>query len=564
MRSKSLNIRVPRLGVNRFGVYYVRSSAPDLATGRRKVVQQSLGTKSPTLAKVLALKFCLNLVSEDLMSDWRKYNSNYELDTAKGIVSAKDAEDHARMLEALAELKALEAQKTQSAMELVKSMGPGYAFQMMMQRNAPPPVVQPVPAASSAMDPATAQLVAVGQAVSPKPTNVGKTLKEALDRHHAEEEVRLKSARTANEKRALYNEFAKYFGNECFLNQITKADITDGWRLAERNRPSEKVTKAQRAKALEEAGGDEKLVKPITLSLARLEKRRGYLSVFFDWAKQGGMYQHTENPMEQPVAKKKDIRAQTESYEKFTPADLQSLFGAAYSAEMSKPDWYWVPLMGLYSGARLNELASLSIEAFDIVDGIKVYDIKSGKTPDSRRRVPIHSKLLDLGLWEYIEFLRAKGERQLFWFRPQKSISKSSGEMWGKWIQRCGINNPKKVFHSFRSTAITAMHNLPGHATNPAAIRSAVGHAGGLSDVHGSYFRGSDLMLVRDAIESLVFPEVNAPSLKLADPTFAEFFEEEKKRLSDPAYLLQQQRRKQRAGVVAQREARKAQRLKER
>ena len=196
--------------------------------------------------------------------------------------------------------------------------------------------------------------------------------------------------------------------------------------------------------------------------------------------------------------------------------------------------------------------------------GIKVYDIKSGKTPDSRRRVPIHSKLLDLGLWEYIEFLRAKGEGQLFWFRPQKSISKSSGEMWGKWVQRCGIKDPKKVFHSFRSTAITAMHNRVGHATNPAAIRSAVGHAGGLSDVHGTYFRGSDLMLVRDAIESLVFPEVNAPSLKLSDPTFAEFFDEEKKRLSDPAYLLQQQRRKQRAIVVAEREARKAQRVKER
>ena len=96
MRSKSLNIRVPRLGVNRFGVYYVRSSAPDLATGRRKVAQQSLGTKSPALAKVLALKFCLNLVIEDLMSDWRKYNSNYELDTAKGLVSANGAEDHAR------------------------------------------------------------------------------------------------------------------------------------------------------------------------------------------------------------------------------------------------------------------------------------------------------------------------------------------------------------------------------------------------------------------------------------------------------------------------------------
>lgn len=75
--------------------------------------------------------------------------------------------------------------------------------------------------------------------------------------------------------------------------------------------------------------------------------------------------------------------------------------------------------------------------------------------------------------------------------------------------------------------------------------------------MHGSYLRGSSLMLVRDAIESLVFPEVHVPVLKLADTTFAEFFNEQKARLSDPAYLLQQQRRKLRAGVVAERDARK-------
>jgi integrase len=557
MRSKSLNIRVPRLGVNRFGVYYVRSSVTDHATGLRKVAQQSLGTKSSALAKVLALKFCLNLVYEDLMSDWRKHNSNYELDATKGIANAKDPEDHARMLEAMAELKALDAQKIQSVMELVKSMGPEYAFQMMMQRNAPPPVVQQLPVASPAFDPVTTQLIANGLAAFPKPTNVGITLRAALDQHLAEEKDRLKSARTASEKEALYNEFAKYFGDSCFLNQITKTDITDGWRLAERKRPSEKVTKEKKAQALLAAGGDEKMVKPITLSLARLEKRRGYLSVFFEWAKAGEMYLHG-NPVDQPVAKKKDIRAQTQSYKEFTPAELQLLFGSAYRVDMNKPDWYWVPLMALHSGARLNELASLTVGAFDVVDGIKVFDIESGKTDESRRRVPIHSKLLDLGLWEYVEFLRSKSEKQLFWFRPQKSISKSSGEMWGKWVQRCGINDPGKVFHSFRSTAITAMHNSFVQSPNPAAIRSSVGHAGGLSDVHGSYVRGSKLVLVREAIESLSFPEVSGALLKLEDPKFSEFFEEEKTRLSDPAYLLQQQRRKQRASVVAEREARKA------
>ena len=67
MRSKGLNIRVPRLGVNRHGVFYVRSSAQD-ASGRRRVTQRSLGTKDPLLAKVLALRMALNRQPKEFRS----------------------------------------------------------------------------------------------------------------------------------------------------------------------------------------------------------------------------------------------------------------------------------------------------------------------------------------------------------------------------------------------------------------------------------------------------------------------------------------------------------------
>ena len=74
MRSKNLNLRVPRLGVNRYGVFYVRSSDVD-ESGRRRVTQRSLGTKNPLKAKLEALHFCLGLVKEELMSDINKYES---------------------------------------------------------------------------------------------------------------------------------------------------------------------------------------------------------------------------------------------------------------------------------------------------------------------------------------------------------------------------------------------------------------------------------------------------------------------------------------------------------
>ena len=87
MRLKSLNIEVPRLGINRFGVYYIRSSLLD-ATGRRKVIQHSLGTKNPQLAKVLALELSLNLVSEDFLSNFCNQIGRYELDLATGKAQA--------------------------------------------------------------------------------------------------------------------------------------------------------------------------------------------------------------------------------------------------------------------------------------------------------------------------------------------------------------------------------------------------------------------------------------------------------------------------------------------
>ena len=528
MRSKSLNIRVPRLGVNRFGVYYVRSSALDHATGRRKVAQQSLGTKSPTLAKVLALKFCLNLVYEDLMSDWRKFNSNYELDAAKGIVSAQGAEDHARMLEAMAELKALEAQKTQTALELVKSMGPEYAFQLMMQRNAPPPLVQQ----TTTSDPATELQVVAGLSASIKPTNAGIKLREAIDVHLEEEKEHIKPD-TVREKLSIFNEFVAFFGEEIFLNQITKADITERWRKAEFARPNKKRP-------------DEKL------GANRREKRRGYLSKLFQWAIDGGQYMHP-NPMDQKMAKKKEVKATTTPYKDFTSEDLQSLFGSRFVDEMDKPDWYWIPLMSLYSGARLGEVCSLSVDDFEEIDGIKCYYIPDAKTPGGRRTVPIHSALLELGLWTYRDFLNDRAEQKLLWFRPKGKLTKSVGEQWGKWVGRCGIKDKSKVFHSFRSTAITDMYD--SDSPNPAAIRDTVGHTGGTSGVHGKYIHGAALRRALDAIESLQFPTVDINVVRREDPTFSAFYEVEKARLTSDEYAKQMALRKTRAESRAKRAA---------
>lgn len=529
MRSKGLNVKVPRLGLNRHGVYYVRSSAPD-ATGSRKVTQRSLGTKDPLLAKALALRFCLSLISKELMSDWSKPLQRYEIDLDKGTLKANGPEDHAAMMEAL------------------RFLGPDAFLRQSLQRNQTAPAEQPPSGIDEFLRLAMAQRDAEALLQAPKPTKAAKKLGDALNDYLVEASKLLKSARTVLEKQRLFEEFSQFFGPDTDLNQISKEDISQRWRLAESNRLSQKVSKTQRARHAEKVVLNPKLAGPITISVVRQEKRRGFLNLFFNWAIGMKHYIHA-NPMDHKVATKRELKQLNTKYRQYTGSDLQVLFGPKYVNEMNKPDWFWIPLMTLFSGARLNELASLTTNAFQEVDGVEVFDIFDSKTEGGLRRVPVHSKLLALGLLEYVRFLRGEGERRLFWFRPQGTVSKSTGEMWGKWVERCGIDDPQKVFHSFRSTAITKMHNTTG--PNPAAIRSAAGHTGGLTGSHGDYVRDSELLLVQTSIESLKFPSVDITQLFLADPSFSEFYHKQKKRLTSPAYARQQERRKKLAAAIA-------------
>ena len=224
MRSKNLNLRVPRLGVNRHGVFYVRSSELD-ESGRRKVTQRSLGTKNPLTAKLAALHFCLGLVKEELMSDINKHGQNYEVDLSTGKVKADGPEDHAR------------------AMEVVRMLLEGNNLEVMMRRNIPQSAPEATAVLSAAGGPQppppqppelmglAAQLVGHGFRAMNMPTDVGKTLRTALDEHLEEEKSRVKSHRTYLEKKALYDEFSDFLGALISTKLSRRSSLIVGVRL---------------------------------------------------------------------------------------------------------------------------------------------------------------------------------------------------------------------------------------------------------------------------------------------------------------------------------------------
>ena len=105
----------------------------------------------------------------------------------------------------------------------------------------------------------------------------------------------------------------------------------------------------------------------------------------------------------------------------------------------------WLPLMGLYTGARLEELCQLSVEDVAEEAGIPYLIItdqrpnKRVKSKDSRRPVPIHPLLVEAGFLRYVERIRRQGKEWIFPNLHSDCKGKRSGN-WSKWWGRYSIH----------------------------------------------------------------------------------------------------------------------------
>jgi len=157
----------------------------------------------------------------------------------------------------------------------------------------------------------------------------------------------------------------------------------------------------------------------------------------------------------------------------WTPAQLSALFSLPLFAEYSLPHLakagadagYWIPLLGLFTGARMGELCQLrttDIHEEDGIWGIAINDDdgKSVKTSAAVRWVPVHSELARLGLLEYADTVR-KAKHASLW--PNLSLMDGKpSHGFSAWFNSTLCKSVKDIalpdFHSFRHTVRTKMH----------------------------------------------------------------------------------------------------------
>ncbi|WP_170308281.1 site-specific integrase [Parashewanella tropica] len=161
---------------------------------------------------------------------------------------------------------------------------------------------------------------------------------------------------------------------------------------------------------------------------------------------------------------------QTQRFErrKFESNELSQVlnyqFKRSNEAQGFRTAAYWFPILGRYTGMRLNEIAQLTPKQIKLEGEIWLIDLHGAslKTEGSERIIPIHPKLVELGFIEFVKKQRHKGTARVF---PElKKGAHSLGDSISRWFNRTmlkniGINkddehlNGNKIdFHCLRKT----------------------------------------------------------------------------------------------------------------
>ncbi|QWQ12952.1 site-specific integrase [Ralstonia solanacearum] len=215
----------------------------------------------------------------------------------------------------------------------------------------------------------------------------------------------------------------------------------------------------------------------------------------------------------------------TNSYKAFTDDELKQIFQPTLLSQAERPADFWLPMLGLFTGGRISELAQMDIADVQQHNGVWAFSIndegdKSLKTLAAIRLIPIHPVLIQCGILDYVNDAKEHGTKLFSYLTPNKfgSYGDTPSERWGNHLDTLNIKDPQKVFHSFRSTS---NNRLKQNGVSEESRCQFVGHehdtvnSAIYSDPHNLQF------LLDNVASKLHYPALDFTSLKYQPGQFS-------------------------------------------
>ena len=335
---------------------------------------------------------------------------------------------------------------------------------------------------------------------------------------------------------AATSELAKsILGTEFPVNQITRAHCRDLINVLQRipknlkkQYPKMKIKEAV-DKTWVDLGENERM------SVANINAYLSRVASFFNWAVLEEIIDR--NPIT-GMRLKDDVRKR-DKRKPFSNGQLNKIFrtplytgcqddkGGYYKVGIVRPKGsrFWIPLLGLFTGMRLNEICQLEVDDIDMDGNIPVIRVslvsrgdgqeKSLKTKASDRVIPIHNFILELGFLSFVERKRQKEESNLF---NDLVIDRNGfrSPAFSKWFvrfcEKANVKRPLTSFHSFRHNFRDALRE----AQVPRDIAHSIGGWTITSTVHevaDDYGSGYNIKTLNQAVQSIVYSDLDLSHL---------------------------------------------------
>jgi integrase len=218
-----------------------------------------------------------------------------------------------------------------------------------------------------------------------------------------------------------------------------------------------------------------------------------------------------------------DIEHTTESKRSpWTSEQVQAFFGLPLFQRYELPTLkhaagaaaYWVPLLGLYTGARIGELCQLRVADVVTKDGQAFISINAEgegatvKTAAGVRELPIHNELVRLGFLEYVD-ATGKAGNELLW-PAIKAREGKPGFFFSRWFSKARKLVPEGVpdFHSLRHTVRTKMTEA---GISEAVQDRITGHE--VKGSTGTRVYAHPTAILRQAVEAITYPGLTLPKV---------------------------------------------------
>lgn len=239
----------------------------------------------------------------------------------------------------------------------------------------------------------------------------------------------------------------------------------------------------------------------------------GHMQSLFTWAVSNG---YASENIFSGLRIKRTGRGANEGRRAFSAEQLRIMFAHLTERDsrlVTKDVHKWPALIGVFTGMRLNEIAQLEVQDIELHNEVWCINVtpdgednKRLKNSSSKRRVPVHDRLISSGFLEYHQAQKASGHTRLFpelTYSPQNGYGRNAGRWFNeRFLLELGLGGQGLVFHCLRHTMIT---RLAQAGVDEPLLKALVGHSQ-TGMTFSTYFREGFLPIqLREAINRFDF-----------------------------------------------------------